>query len=88
MPAPDFLYDPVSPHAPSKRVFNITPSNTVDLPNPVREIRVGVAGDLACHNEYGEEVNFVAVAVGEKITGIFKRVLVTGTTADSIVGWP
>lgn len=63
----------------------ITPSNTVDLVDPVSALHISVAGALKVITASGETVVFANVPVG--ITPICcTRVFATGTAATGIVG--
>lgn len=60
-------------------------SNTVDLPEVVREIYVGVGGDVKFTDTSGFTGTFKNVPSGATLTGFFTRLWATGTTASSIV---
>ena len=63
----------------------ITPSNTVDLTDPVSAIFVGVAGDIKLTTASGETVTFANVPVGIfEVTA--QRVFATGTAATNLIG--
>ena len=66
----------------------ITPSDANDLTNVLRQIFVGVAGDVALLDTSGSSTIHKNVAAGSYI-GPFKitRVLATGTTATNMVGY-
>ncbi|WP_137389159.1 spike base protein, RCAP_Rcc01079 family [Rhodoligotrophos defluvii] len=69
-------------------------SDTVDLPVPVRAIRVGADGDFTVTHAAsdvhevinGNEITYTAVA-GEVIRGPIVRLHATGLTATDLVGY-
>ena len=69
---------------------NVTPSDTVDLPEVARYLRIGnVSGgaDLVFMDGEGNTITLQGVAVGEKILCHVTRVLATGTTVSNIVAF-
>lgn len=65
--------------------FAVTPNDGVDLPSVVRELYVGVLGNVVAL--LAEDVTpLTYVGVQGVLTGRFKRVYATGTTATSIIG--
>lgn len=63
----------------------ITPSNTVDLTDPVSALHISVAGTLKVDMVNGETVSFPVVPAGIFEIAV-KRVYATGTAATGIVG--
>jgi hypothetical protein len=67
--------------------FAITPADDEDLPQSVRGIHVGVAGNVAAIGAGDTEaVTFKGCQAGSTLLGRFSRVLDTGTTATDLVG--
>ena len=73
--------------SPAANGLAITPSDTTDLPNDIRGLLVGGAGNV--------KVDFIGVGTGIVLTGLLagtiypvqvSRVYVTSTTATSLVG--
>ncbi|KAF0675082.1 spike base protein, RCAP_Rcc01079 family [Profundibacterium mesophilum] len=67
--------------------YQVTPSDTVDLPQPIRGLRVGAAGDVRFVSLTGQERVFPAAQVGERIEVGMTRILATGTTAANLFGF-
>lgn len=63
----------------------VTPSDSDDLAPSARALYVGFGGDVAVLNSRGDAVTFVGVVTGTVLPIQTKRVLETGTSADSIV---
>ncbi len=76
------------PESPALSLTAITPNDGTDLPAVVRQIYAGVGGNIALIDSYGNTVTFVGVGQGATI-GPFQvaRVLSTGTTASSLIGY-
>ena len=74
--------------APSSKVFAVTPSDSVSFTRVVRQLYVGVGGNITVVNGDDSTATFTNV-LGGSILGPFalKRVNATGTTATSIVGF-
>jgi hypothetical protein len=71
----------------SASAFAITPSDTVDLTYPTRAIYVGVGGNLAViMGDDSAAVTLVGVIAGKIYPFAVKRVMVTNTTATTLVG--
>ena len=67
--------------------FAITPNDSADLTGgPTRGLYLGVSGDVACVMSGGTTVTMVGLAAGVWHPIQAQRVLVTGTTATSILG--
>jgi len=72
---------------PLRSGFTITPSDTADLEQVTRQIRVtGAAGDIAVVWVDGA-TSTEPVSVGDVLDWRIKRVLSTGTTATGIRGY-
>lgn len=65
----------------------ITPSNTVDLVQPVRVVDVNTGGTVSFIDANGEAVS-LTVTDGYSIKCIVKRINVTGTSASGFIGYP
>lgn len=76
----------VSATAPAIVAVPVTPNDGADLSEYYRALYIGVGGDLTCQMNDDTQVTFVAVPAGSVLPVRVKRVLATGTTADSIVG--
>lgn len=70
---------------PPVEAYNITPSDTTDLPQITRCIYVGTAGNVR-----GILVNSTSdvtyVNVQGRLSGRFKKIFADGTTAQNIIG--
>lgn len=66
--------------------FDITPSDTVDLPNLAHGLLVGVAGAVKVTFQGGAVLVIPLLAAGAFHKMKVKRVWATGTTATGIVG--
>jgi hypothetical protein len=66
--------------------FAITPSDTVDLPENVRAIYVGGAGNITVQDLRGNTRLYQAVSIGTWQPISAKRVMSTGTTATALLG--
>lgn len=66
--------------------FNVTPSDTLLLPQRADALYVGGAGDVVVDTEGGNTVKFVGVPAGGLLPFSTQKVLSTGTTATSILG--
>jgi hypothetical protein len=71
---------------PFRCAFQITPSDSLELPYVTRAIYVGVGGDMAGVTDTGDSAIFVGMQTGTILPGCFRQVKVTGTTAASLVG--
>lgn len=65
--------------------FDITPSDSENLPVPIDGIYVGVAGDVTCVCN-GETITLTLDAGGPYFVGQITRVNATGTDATGLVG--
>lgn len=71
--------------APADIAFNVTPSDSLDLPIASRGLYVGGAGNLAVTTTAGYNATFADVPAGSIIPLRAARVRATGTTATGIV---
>lgn len=71
--------------SPALDAFEITPSDSEDLPVRARGVYVGEAGDLSVVMNGGNTVTFRNVPAGSLIPIVVRRVLET-TTATSLLG--
>lgn len=55
-------------------------SDTVDLPTEM-QIAVAATGNVVVMDRFGNQSTWTGVPVGTVLPGLYKRVLVTGTTA-------
>ena len=68
--------------------FAITPSDTVNTPNLIQAIWVGTTGDITVIDSAGSSETFKSVPVGMfSLNFLAQRVMATGTTASSMVGF-
>ena len=63
----------------------VTPSDTVDLPQPTDALWVGGAGNVAAVLQNNQPVVFTAVPAGAWLPIAVRRVNATGTTATGLV---
>lgn len=75
-----------SGETPFTHAFAIAPSNTADLPNVIRQLYVGVGGNVRIDTLQGETVDFIGVLAGTLYDIQAKKVWSTGTTATNMVG--
>jgi hypothetical protein len=67
--------------------FSITPSDTVDLPYPIRGLFIGTGGDIQILlQDDTDPITLVNVQSGSLYPLQVKRVYADGLTADDIVG--
>lgn len=77
-----------NPTWPSGQLTAVVPSDTTIHFPSLRQLYVGVAGNVAVEDEEGTQVLFSNVPSGFYLTPFFvTKVLATGTTADSLVGF-
>lgn len=75
------------PTGPLAGAFAITPSDTTDLPQITRQLRVtGTAGNVAVIWASGDQT-VEPVALGDVLDWRIQRVKATGTTATGIRGY-
>ncbi len=68
--------------------FAITPSDSSELSAIIRQLYVGVTGDVKVISAGGSTITHVAVPAGAYISGLrIRKVLSTGTTASSLIGY-
>ena len=73
---------------PSPLVFAVTPHASTNFPQEVRQLYVGVAGNVAVVNLDDTVVTFQNVNAGTSLGPFYiKRVNATGTTASAIVAF-
>ena len=83
--ADNFQSHPPGLDSPARRHYAISPSDTVDLLQLPRALRVLTSGNLALRDELGTVITY-AVTAGEILPFRAMRVMATGTTA-TVVGW-
>lgn len=66
---------------------NITPSDTVDIPNPCACIYVGGAGNIRVIHAGNGFDKVYAVTAGQVLQVNASRVMATNTTATGLVAW-
>lgn len=71
---------------PARGAFEITPSDTVNLPRITRGIYVGGAGNIHVLMENGSDATFNSVSAGAVYPLCVVKVYSTGTTATNMVG--
>ncbi len=67
-------------------IFEITPSDTVDLDPPAWALYVGVTGDVTIDTPAGDTVTLTNLLQGVIHNIQARRVYATGTTATQIMG--
>lgn len=65
--------------------FVVTPSDTVDLPYPIRAFETVSAGDVACICADGSTITFTSRAAGQRTSCCITRILAAGTAAKTTV---
>lgn len=76
-----------SPIAPATHLFQIVPSDAVEVDRVTKGIYVGTAGDLSLLSVEGSTpVTFRNVAAGTVLDVRIRKVLQSGTTAADLVG--
>lgn len=70
-------------YAPVTHVYAVTPSDTVNLPQTVRAIRVAGAGNVVITTSLGQKAT-LAFTAGETRWIFATRIWSTGTTATTI----
>ncbi|NEJ80715.1 hypothetical protein GR268_29025 [Rhizobium leguminosarum] len=68
-------------------IVTIVPSNTVNLPKPIRAFMVTAAGDVSVQMADGSSGVMPGCVPGTQYLGKILRVAVTGTTATGIKGF-
>lgn len=71
---------------PADDMYTITPNDGANLAQPVRALRVSVAGDLHVITRSGSE-RTIAANDAEVITCGILKVFATGTTATGLLGY-
>jgi|TARA_Y100000310_G_scaffold62792_1_gene58066 hypothetical protein len=71
---------------PSIRFIAITPSDTLDLPQPIRSLYIGSAGNIAVEDVDGNVVTFAGLVDSSILPIKPIKVMATDTTAADIVG--
>lgn len=78
----------INPTWPSPELEVIVPSDTVEYSKPLRQIYVGIGGDVTVVDQKDNVILFSDVPYGFYITPIYiKQVKATGTTAQNMVGF-
>lgn len=72
--------------APAIDAFAVTPNDNVNLPQTVRALYIGVAGDISLVTAQGSTVSFTNLAGSMVLPVTTQRVRASGTTAGDIVG--
>lgn len=76
------------PTWPGTTLFAVTPSNSTEFSPAVRQLYIGVGGNVVVLTEDNVTVTFANTSAGATIGPFFiKKVLATGTTAGSIVAF-
>lgn len=71
--------------SPASQHFNITPSDSADLPKRPRVLYCSAAGTAVLRDEAGADLSY-SLAAGQILPFSPLRVLATGTTA-ALIGW-
>ncbi|MBB5411914.1 hypothetical protein HDG34_005880 [Paraburkholderia sp. HC6.4b] len=71
--------------SPARNFFLIEPSDSEQLPERPRAIRVGIAGDVAVIGDHGVEVLFENCYAGEVLPIRPIQIKASGTTASNLV---
>ena len=71
---------------PAARCFAVTPHASDDLPEMVRGLYVGGAGDVAVVDAEGGATTFRNLSAGQVLPVRLRAVRSTGTTATDLVG--
>ncbi len=79
---PPFVEQP----GPAADSYQITPSDSVQLPTRIRGFYVGVTGDVTVVTAGGNTVLFKAIPAGKIMPVQALYVKATGTTATNLVG--
>lgn len=66
---------------------SVNPSDTVDLPEAVRALYIGVAGDLVIETIDGSELTFVGVTAGSVYPFKAKKVKAATSAASIVAIW-
>lgn len=67
-------------------IIAITPDDDLDLAEIIRGLMVGGAGDVAVTMLDGSTGTLPGLQPGVQYTGLFRRILATGTDATGIIG--
>jgi len=73
-------------NAPAGGAFVVTPSDSTDLAQLIRQLTVNVAGTVSFHNRDGVVQTTGTLPVGN-YSFYARRILATGTTATGLTGW-
>lgn len=80
-----FVTQDMGPAGPITNAFAITPGAAL-FDQPTRALWVGGAGNVALETVGGDSVTFSGVAAGTLLPVRARKVVVSGTTATSILG--
>ena len=72
--------------SPALDAFTITPNDNTDLVEVTRALYIGGSGDVTLVTKSGTQVTFSNISSGSLLPVRVARILVTGTTANNIVG--
>lgn len=72
--------------SPLANLVPITPHNTNNLVAVMRGLYVGVSGNVAIETYGGQTITLTNLVAGVFHPVIYKKVLITGTTATGIIG--
>ena len=73
--------------ASAQGAFAITPSDTVDLPAPIRAVTIGTAGGVIKYIGRDGETRTTGPLPINTYSMEATRILATGTTATGLTGW-
>lgn len=81
-------FDTVDLNSPALSAFAITPSDSTDLPAPIRALTIGTTGGTVSyiHARTGVTCTTGPLPVGQHSIWA-RRIWATGTTATGLTGW-
>jgi len=71
---------------PGERAFDVTPSDSSNLPQITRGLYVGIIGDVHVIMAGGDDVTFTDMAAGVIHPLRVRQILVSGTNAGDLIG--
>ena len=86
MPGNRFSAYSMGANAPAIGSYAVTPSDTADLPEPIRAVTINGAGTLSWRGLDGQTYQTASLPAGTYAISA-DRIMATGTTATEITGW-
>ena len=77
---------PPNLNAPANGAFAVTPSDSTEFSQPIRQLTVNVAGTVSFHSMDGVVQTTGTLPVGN-YSFYARRIRATGTTATGLTGW-